>query len=693
MLEYNNKALTYGNRWLEEDLSVTVDPGTFRFAFSDPYFDPLKYGKTVYNAGANPWVNGVCRGTQVRWERVSGKPNVWDCHLTNPDRNGTWNRFWQEAIGNSYSGTPFVCDVALVAANFNWADSGILYQDQSTSKMFDHCESLVSVSNLIFASDPRNNGAYVADDTFLGCPNIETINLPNLANAGGQLSGLFSNVGLKHVRFGDMSGVVSVSGMFSNYEGTTEWPDRGRNTIQSVVMKGTQNITRWDKLFAGCGSLTDVYIESTASAINMEAMFQGCTSLRKAPAMDTSNVTNMSYMFCGCSHLQELPQLDTSSVTNAERMCDYCSEARGVPELYEQMSSQATPPANHFLCFRFCGTNAWRHTIDHSWGGLLNSNKWTFELSAGTVELTGGLAGDYRQPYSQHEYYGPNTSYKLGMEFDADNPNKFYVYADDYAVLQISGSADARYALTAADINIPLTTASGLFTKYAYYNPDNGSLTSAITFDTTGVTKFNNMFRGNFALTSVPLYNTSSATSTAGMFNECSSLTSVPLYDTSAVTDMSYMFRGCSSLTSVPLYDTSAVTDMSYMFRASGVQSVPAFDTSHVTNMTQMFASSSIPAIPSLDLSHVGTLTRMYYDCASIATIPLLTSIKRGAVVTGMFEECVNVESGALDLYNYLNNGAVVSQHSNMFKNCGVDTVSGSAELAQIPSSWGGTAV
>lgn len=111
------------------------------------------------------------------------------------------------------------------------------------------------------------------------------------------------------------------------------------------------------------------------------------------------------------------------------------------------------------------------------------------------------------------------------------------------------------------------------------------------------------------------------------------------------ITNMTSLFANCSSLTSVPLFDTSTVTNMSSMFiKCSSLKSVPLFDTSKVT-----------------------TINSMLYNC-------------------------YKVESGALALYQQASTQATPpSYHNDTFGNCGRDTVTGAAELAQIPSSWGGT--
>lgn len=140
--------------------------------------------------------------------------------------------------------------------------------------------------------------------------------------------------------------------------------------------------------------------------------------------------------------------------------------------------------------------------------------------------------------------------------------------------------------------------------------------------------------------------NTTGVTNMSAMFNSCSSLYSVSLFDTSSATDMSWMFGYCGALTSVPLYNTSSAISMERMFNACySLTSIPLFNTTNITYMTYMFNG------------------------------------------------CTNVQSGALALYQQASTQATPpANHSGAFNVCGRDTVTGAAELAQIPTSWGGTA-
>lgn len=164
--------------------------------------------------------------------------------------------------------------------------------------------------------------------------------------------------------------------------------------------------------------------------------------------------------------------------------------------------------------------------------------------------------------------------------------------------------------------------------------------------------------------------NSSNITNMGGLCSYCTNLTTVALFDTSNVTDMGQMFMECSSLTSVPLFDTSNVTSMYAMFNnCTALTSVPLFDTSSVGNMNSML-----------------------YGCTGIKHLPLFNTSSVWEM-TAAFRNCTNVESGALALYQQVSTQATVPiYHRNVFTNCGSNTVTGAAELAQIPSSWGGTA-
>lgn len=156
---------------------------------------------------------------------------------------------------------------------------------------------------------------------------------------------------------------------------------------------------------------------------------------------------------------------------------------------------------------------------------------------------------------------------------------------------------------------------------------------------------WSNLLRNHNSIIEVLGANTRSVTNMSYMFIYCSSLPSVPLFDTGSATNMSYMFYGCTRITSVPLFDTGLVTTMGFMF----------------------------------------------YNCTSLTSVPLFNT---SSVIwmTSMFDNCLAVKSGALALYQQASTQAnPPTYHADTFRYCGSNTVTGTAELAQIPKNWGGT--
>lgn len=139
--------------------------------------------------------------------------------------------------------------------------------------------------------------------------------------------------------------------------------------------------------------------------------------------------------------------------------------------------------------------------------------------------------------------------------------------------------------------------------------------------------------------------------------------------DTSNVTDMNSMFRGATRLVNPPDLITNKVTDMGYMFdECYSITEAPALtSTKNVTNMEFMF-----------------------HNCIELRHVPLLnvSSLENFAYA---FYNCPKVESGALAMYNAASQkipAAETSKYECAFTDCGRDTVTGAAELAQIPESW-----
>lgn len=101
-----------------------------------------------------------------------------------------------------------------------------------------------------------------------------------------------------------------------------------------------------------------------------------------------------------------------------------------------------------------------------------------------------------------------------------------------------------------------------------------------------------------------------------------------------------------------------------------------------------LYSSTNVVEIIAANTTNVTDMSSMFAGCSNLTTISLFDTSN----VTGMnfiFYGCRNVESGALALYQQASSQAnPPTSHSYAFRNCGIDTTTGAAELAQIPDDW-----
>lgn len=128
-----------------------------------------------------------------------------------------------------------------------------------------------------------------------------------------------------------------------------------------------------------------------------------------------------------------------------------------------------------------------------------------------------------------------------------------------------------------------------------------------------------------------------------------------------------------------------------FLYHSSNVVEVLGANTSNVTSMSSMFSNcTSLNTVAIFDTSNVTNMSNMFTDNTSLTKVPLVDT-SSVTNMNGMFSRCFNVESGALDLYNQASTQVnPPANHNGTFNYCGFNTVTGAAELAQIPPSWGG---
>ena len=129
------------------------------------------------------------------------------------------------------------------------------------------------------------------------------------------------------------------------------------------------------------------------------------------------------------------------------------------------------------------------------------------------------------------------------------------------------------------------------------------------------------------------------------------------------------------------------------LIASSNVIEVLGANTTGITNMRQMFAAErpvdmSLTSVALFDTSSVTDMYKMFSECTLLTSIPLFDT-SSATNMDYMFDYCRNVQSGALALYQQASSQAnPPSSHDRTFENCGSNTTTGAAELAQIPSDW-----
>ena len=148
--------------------------------------------------------------------------------------------------------------------------------------------------------------------------------------------------------------------------------------------------------------------------------------------------------------------------------------------------------------------------------------------------------------------------------------------------------------------------------------------------------------------------------------------------DLTGVTSAPFLFQGARMVHRYKLRHTSSLTTARSMFYHQNgmeyLEEITLFDTSAVTDFRSMFEKVS---------------TR--WPSTKSVSIPLFDTSSAVNVST-MFAGFNRVSSGALALYQQMSTQSTPpTTYTNCFTNCGRSTVTGKAELAQIPKSWGGT--
>ena len=144
----------------------------------------------------------------------------------------------------------------------------------------------------------------------------------------------------------------------------------------------------------------------------------------------------------------------------------------------------------------------------------------------------------------------------------------------------------------------------------------------------------------------------------------------------------------------------SGVTDAHKLISsARNVVNCVLKNTGDIVDATAMLSGGNRPStlttLNALDLHSATTIENLLNRSTSLVSALDITLSGNVTKCNSAFATCSKVPSGALALYNSLSSQATPpSSYSNCFTNCGINADQSApihAEMAQIPSSWGGT--
>lgn len=184
---------------------------------------------------------------------------------------------------------------------------------------------------------------------------------------------------------------------------------------------------------------------------------------------------------------------------------------------------------------------------------------------------------------------------------------------------------------------------------------------------------------------------TNTSNSWYSMFESNTNVLEVLGVNSTGVTDMYGLFHMCYYLEATVPFDVSSVTNAHNMYNKcrDRLQTLPSYNFANATKLEswcnecrQLTSVGKIIAPKCTNFQYMG------YYCVALKELPEIEigSNITGINVTNMWYYASNVEDGITRMYNTLNGHC--SSYSGCFRNCGSNTTSGSAQLANIPSGW-----
>ena len=224
------------------------------------------------------------------------------------------------------------------------------------------------------------------------------------------------------------------------------------------------------------------------------------------------------------------------------------------------------------------------------------------------------------------------------------------------------------------------------YTFYLCYKLDD------VYLDILNTVEMNTTFRGCKELKNVVLKNTHNVQEFSYTFDGCESLEKAPEIDCSSAVRFLGCFRNCTKLVDVPAYEMPNCTIIQQAFEnCTSLEYLPAFKFGVLESLHLTFNNcTALKDIPRWDYSNSRNFYSSFRNCTALKDIPEWLDVSSAYnSVDFMFYGCVNIERGAVELYNKL---VEISPeyYQDCFKDCGVNTIGGIGDLTKIPTNWGG---
>lgn len=131
-----------------------------------------------------------------------------------------------------------------------------------------------------------------------------------------------------------------------------------------------------------------------------------------------------------------------------------------------------------------------------------------------------------------------------------------------------------------------------------------------------------------------------------------------------------------------------AAEGTSYRLYKMTSNSIDAFREAELLESVTVYERDTSGQLTQVPLKLTGYADYAFRNCKSLTYMPLL-DVSSVTACPKMFEGCINIAGGMLDVYDVLKVNCVsYSSHVQAFTGCGINSTTGRAELMQIPSDW-----